>query len=92
MVSPSAVSLVMHESRGAFIHMCVEFKAVRVNENKHSHQLQTGFREIYDPKIDGNETRSSCDNRLFFSLRALPLVVTVCRELSGLEKFLWNPG
>ena len=43
MVSPSAVWLVMHESRGAFIHMCVEFKAVRVNENKHSHQLQTGF-------------------------------------------------
>ena len=65
-----------------------QISAVRVNENKHAHKLQTGFVRYMILKLPGNETRSSFEKRLFFffSLGVLPLVVTVCRELSGIRK------
>ena len=43
-------------------------------ENKHAHQLQTGLMRYMILKLHGNETRSSCDQRLFFSPGALHLV------------------
>ena len=51
-----------------------QISAVSVNENKHAHQLQTGLMRYMILKLDGNETRSSCDERLLFSLGASRLV------------------
>ena len=54
---------------------CVaDYSAVSVNENKHAHQLQTGLIRYMILKLHGNETRSSCDQRLFFSLGSSRLV------------------
>ena len=47
-----------------------QISAVRVNENKHAHKLQTGFVRYMILKLPGNETRSSFDKRLFFFLLA----------------------
>ena len=46
-----------------------QISAVSVNENKHAHQLQTGLIRYMILKLHGNETRSSCDQRLFFFSR-----------------------
>ena len=45
---PSRNSFFMHRRRRV---MYDQIPAVSVNENKHAHQLQTGFNEMYDPKI-----------------------------------------
>ena len=45
-----------------------QISAVSANENKHAHQLQTSLMRHMILKLHGNETCSSCDLRLFFSL------------------------
>ena len=45
-----------------------QISAVSANENKHAHQLQTGLMRQMILKLHGNDTCSSCDPRLFFSL------------------------
>ena len=47
-----------------------QISAVSVNENKHAHHLQTGLMIYMILKLHENETRSSCYQRLIFSLGA----------------------
>ena len=61
-----------------------QISAVRVNENKHSHQLQTGLVRYMILKLLGNETRSSCDDRLFFFS---PRLAPRCHRL---PRTIWN--
>ena len=60
-----------------------QISAVSFNENKHAHQLQTGLMRYIILKLHGNETRNSCDQRVFFSLGALRLIdVALPRTIS----------
>ena len=71
-----------------------QISAVRVNENKHAHKLQTGFVRYMILKLPGNETRSSFDKRLFFffSWRLAPRCHRLSRTIRNQKNNLWNPG
>ena len=83
----------MLQMQAGYRVMYNQISAVRVNKNKYAHQLQTGFVRYMILKLLGNETRSSCDNRLFFFLSApCPSLSPFAANYLELEKFLWNPG
>ena len=63
-----------------------QISAVRVNENKHAHQLQTGLVRYMILKLHGNDTCSSWDKRLFFSLSASCLVNTASLRTISIDK------
>ena len=71
-----------------------QISAVSFNENKHAHQLQTGLMRYIILKLHGNETRNSCEQRVFFLSALCASLTWLCCEpsVSIRKKYPLEPG